>query len=407
MTDSKIDRHAIKGDHDVVIAKLRWLRALPELPDRYTGLLAGFIWNPQDFDDDPYVAQLRMMGTDGCLLELAYRRLIEAQYRQNWVNLGALPDDDDELLLLAKLPLDFPWEKVRQLVIKRKFVAVDGHLIQIGMAKTIIAQVASRVQVGIRAAGDKAMMRAIVKTLTRNATPPAPGDPPDCIESAPISESRDAINSAPGPINNERRPNNEGVGRISARDSDHFCSGGPDNRGPRRNNGPPDASNGHEQLLKTPLDAGAGNNGQNSAILGEVKRRESKGKEDMSSSEEEDCPSRQEVAFWMPVKRGAGGATDLREAPDPDAYESPVLEAPVFASRVRYWEESFPGLDVKQQLRSAQDWLRNTPAKRKTAKGLSRFLGSWLTRANDSGRTFQSRQPRRPSLVQPRTGDKR
>ena len=50
------------------------------------------------------------------------------------------------------------------------------------------------------------------------------------------------------------------------------------------------------------------------------------------------------------------------------------------------YRESFPGLNIDAELRKARQWCRDNSAKRKTGRGMTRFLGTWLSRANDSGR---------------------
>lgn len=50
------------------------------------------------------------------------------------------------------------------------------------------------------------------------------------------------------------------------------------------------------------------------------------------------------------------------------------------------WQETYPRLDVPSELRKARQWLLDNPAKQKTFRGMTRFLGAWLTRAQDSGR---------------------
>jgi hypothetical protein len=61
----------------------------------------------------------------------------------------------------------------------------------------------------------------------------------------------------------------------------------------------------------------------------------------------------------------------------------PVKAWRLTASKVAEYQESFPGMDILAEARKALQWIRDNPEKRKTAKGLPRFLGSWLTRAND------------------------
>ncbi len=49
------------------------------------------------------------------------------------------------------------------------------------------------------------------------------------------------------------------------------------------------------------------------------------------------------------------------------------------------WEETFPDMDVEGVCRQARQWLCDNPPKRKTARGMTRFLGGWLDRAQNKG----------------------
>ena len=50
------------------------------------------------------------------------------------------------------------------------------------------------------------------------------------------------------------------------------------------------------------------------------------------------------------------------------------------------WEQTYPQMDVVAELSRARQWLRDNPAKLKTPRGMTRFLGAWLSRANDGGK---------------------
>lgn len=63
----------------------------------------------------------------------------------------------------------------------------------------------------------------------------------------------------------------------------------------------------------------------------------------------------------------------------PDAYR--ITEA-----GVQRLAALFPGPDVRQSLRNALAWILANPAKRKTARGMDRFVTGWLTRDQESGR---------------------
>ena len=49
------------------------------------------------------------------------------------------------------------------------------------------------------------------------------------------------------------------------------------------------------------------------------------------------------------------------------------------------WSELYPAVDVQQELRGMIGWLDANPSKRKTRRGVKRFINSWLSRAQDSG----------------------
>ena len=60
------------------------------------------------------------------------------------------------------------------------------------------------------------------------------------------------------------------------------------------------------------------------------------------------------------------------------------------ASKLQQYREAFPGIDVLAECRKARQWLIDNPPRRKTAKGMPRFLNSWLSRAQDrAGRNGQ------------------
>ncbi len=58
------------------------------------------------------------------------------------------------------------------------------------------------------------------------------------------------------------------------------------------------------------------------------------------------------------------------------------------ASQVASWQIAYPSLDVLGECRKALAWVEASPERKKTAKGMTRFLVGWLGRAQDS--------PRRP-----------
>ena len=66
-------------------------------------------------------------------------------------------------------------------------------------------------------------------------------------------------------------------------------------------------------------------------------------------------------------------------------------------SKVGEWKTAFPSMDVDAQLRLAGQWLKDNPARRKTDRGMTRFLFAWLEKAQNSNRAlplFQQPSPK-------------
>lgn len=57
----------------------------------------------------------------------------------------------------------------------------------------------------------------------------------------------------------------------------------------------------------------------------------------------------------------------------------------IFQSDIDAWEELYPAVDIVQELRKMKGWLDSNPTKRKTKRGICRFINSWLARTQDSG----------------------
>ena len=87
--------------------------------------------------------------------------------------------------------------------------------------------------------------------------------------------------------------------------------------------------------------------------------------------------------------------------------EEPILGFPVNGdlknrewwltqTRLNTYSEAFPNMDVLAEFRKARLWLENNPTRRKTAKGMPRFLQGWIERSNNRGNAAQKAgQPQR------------
>lgn len=92
--------------------------------------------------------------------------------------------------------------------------------------------------------------------------------------------------------------------------------------------------------------------------------------------------------------QGKEGSTDSaapQGGPAPDIFiELPLIPRDgafeVEEAAVASWIIDFPGVDVPQELHKMRAWLKANPTRRKTRRGVNRFIVNWLGRAQDSGR---------------------
>ncbi len=70
-------------------------------------------------------------------------------------------------------------------------------------------------------------------------------------------------------------------------------------------------------------------------------------------------------------------------------------EHPIYQQQIEEWTALYPAVDVMQELRKMRGWLQGNPQKRKTARGILRFITSWLAREQDKGRCTPSKRTER------------
>jgi hypothetical protein len=58
---------------------------------------------------------------------------------------------------------------------------------------------------------------------------------------------------------------------------------------------------------------------------------------------------------------------------------------PVTEEQVEEWAKLYPAVDVMQELRKMKGWLDANPSRRKTKKGILRFIINWLSKEQDRG----------------------
>lgn len=76
------------------------------------------------------------------------------------------------------------------------------------------------------------------------------------------------------------------------------------------------------------------------------------------------------------------GCTELFQLPLNDGTFFPITD-----SQIAKWTLLYPAVDVGQALRSMIGWSESNPTKRKTARGIQRFVNSWLDREQNRPRS--------------------
>ena len=68
------------------------------------------------------------------------------------------------------------------------------------------------------------------------------------------------------------------------------------------------------------------------------------------------------------------------------------MRVAIMGHEVTRWQEQFPAVDVTAELRKIQAWLEANPERRKTARGMHRFIVRWLSKEQDKGHALPAVQ---------------
>lgn len=89
-------------------------------------------------------------------------------------------------------------------------------------------------------------------------------------------------------------------------------------------------------------------------------------------------------------------------APDPSGILLPLNDKTYYdvpLSDIALWKDTYPAVDIEGELKRMIAWLDGNPTKRKTRRGIKRFINSWLSRTQDKGgsTTGQQEEPEKES----------
>lgn len=95
------------------------------------------------------------------------------------------------------------------------------------------------------------------------------------------------------------------------------------------------------------------------------------------------------------IEKDTDKEKNINICPEPDSGqdEQPLIKLPlntgedypIFQRDIDAFAELYPAVDVLQAVRGMKGWLMTNPAKRKTKRGIGRFINSWLAREQDKG----------------------
>lgn len=68
-------------------------------------------------------------------------------------------------------------------------------------------------------------------------------------------------------------------------------------------------------------------------------------------------------------------------------------EHPITMPDLAFWHETYPAVDIEQGFRSMRAWLIANPARRKTPRGINRFVMAWLEREQNRGGSGPLKSP--------------
>lgn len=65
-------------------------------------------------------------------------------------------------------------------------------------------------------------------------------------------------------------------------------------------------------------------------------------------------------------------------------------EYAVVEDQLKEWQELYQNVNVMQELRKMRGWLNANPTKRKTRRGINKFINGWLSREQDKAPKYES-----------------
>lgn len=85
-----------------------------------------------------------------------------------------------------------------------------------------------------------------------------------------------------------------------------------------------------------------------------------------------------------------------KPAPNPSGILLPLNDKTLYdvpLDKIAIWKDAYPAVNVEQELKRMAAWLESNPTRRKTQRGITKFINIWLAKEQDEGGRFKgSRQ---------------
>ena len=86
-------------------------------------------------------------------------------------------------------------------------------------------------------------------------------------------------------------------------------------------------------------------------------------------------------------------ANNQESSPDNSDILLPLVDKTMYnvpLSKINTWSVAYPAVDIKQELFKMLAWLEANPNRKKTRKGIERFICTWLSREQDKGGVYKN-----------------
>ena len=104
------------------------------------------------------------------------------------------------------------------------------------------------------------------------------------------------------------------------------------------------------------------------------------------------CVELSETPQRQPPPKTDKKSETIEVEPVPSGYKIILLDKSFYEiplEKLNFWKESYPAVDVEQEIRNMEAWADANPTRRKTRNGVVRFITNWLKREQAKGGSYQ------------------